>query len=133
MSNESEAFEAGREGKFKTFRAWKKWFYTCTSCGKDTSGTTVHRCEESATGPYRTAALKEPPDFDRAAERLLIALYLYPHYRVDSRGPLGCIMDALEIICPEAHKALNAHEGDASHALCELWPEEYDEGHEEDG
>lgn len=42
-----------------------------------------------------------PPDLDRAAERLVSAMYLYPNYRVDSRGPRGCIADALEIISPE--------------------------------
>lgn len=37
-------------------------------------------------------------DLDKAAEALVRAMYLYPNYRVDSRGPRGCIEDALAII-----------------------------------
>lgn len=36
-----------------------------------------------------------------AAKALVTALYLYPHYRVDSRGPRGCILDALAVIAPD--------------------------------
>lgn len=37
---------------------------------------------------------------DKAAERLVFALHIYPHYRLDARGPSGCIMRALEEIAP---------------------------------
>ncbi len=41
------------------------------------------------------------PDLDRAAEALVRAFHLYPHYQVDARGPAGCIMDALDEIAPD--------------------------------
>lgn len=41
------------------------------------------------------------PDRDRAAERLVFALHIYGGYTINSRGPLGCIMDALDAIAPE--------------------------------
>ncbi len=43
---------------------------------------------------------------ERAAERLVFALYIYPNYRVDPRGPSGCIMEALKVLHPAAHRAL---------------------------
>ncbi len=50
-------------------------------------------------------------DTDKAAERLVFALHIYPGYRVDSRGPTGCIMDALDAIAPEV--AAEVREGSA--------------------
>lgn len=41
-----------------------------------------------------------------AARRLLTAFYLYSGYRLDSRGPSGCIMDALKLLHPKAHKMM---------------------------
>lgn len=40
---------------------------------------------------------------NEAAECLVRCLYLYNGHRTDSRGPLGCIMDALKIIAPDVH------------------------------
>jgi hypothetical protein len=42
----------------------------------------------------------------KALSKLLTAVYLYPNYRVDSRGPAGCILDAIEALAPEIGKAL---------------------------
>ena len=42
-----------------------------------------------------------PDDASRLAELLVRMLWLYPNYRVDSRGPAGCIVDALEIVAPD--------------------------------
>jgi hypothetical protein len=36
-----------------------------------------------------------------AVEALVRCLYLYGGYTVNSRGPAGCIIDALRIIAPE--------------------------------
>lgn len=52
------------------------------------------------------------PDRDRAAEHLVFALHIYPGYRVDSRGPTGCIMDALEAIAPEIAAEIREHGAD---------------------
>lgn len=41
------------------------------------------------------------PRDDKLAELLVRMLWLYPGYRVDSRGPAGCIMDALDIVAPD--------------------------------
>lgn len=40
------------------------------------------------------------------AEALVRALYLYPHCRVDSRGPSGIIVDVLRMIAPKIALAL---------------------------
>jgi hypothetical protein len=37
-----------------------------------------------------------------AVEKLVTALYLYPDCRLDSRGPYGCVLDAIEALDPEA-------------------------------
>ena len=37
---------------------------------------------------------------DRIAECLVRIFYLYNGHRVDSRGPSGCIVDALNIVAP---------------------------------
>lgn len=57
------------------------------------------------------------PDRDRAAERLVFALHIY----LDSRGPLGCIMDALEAIAPEV--AAEVREHDAGEVYGRRWSE----------
>lgn len=49
--------------------------------------------------------------------KLVACLYLYPNYRVDSRGPYGLILDAIEDLDPEVAKRLK--EGD----LLELYKE----------
>ena len=41
-------------------------------------------------------------DIHQAAQKLLFALAIYPGYKVESRGPTGCILDALCILDPEA-------------------------------
>jgi len=56
---------------------------------------------------------------DRAARKLITALYLYPGHRVDSRGPAGCIVDALEEIAPEV--AAELREGDAREVYQRRW------------
>lgn len=52
------------------------------------------------------------PDRDRAAERLVFALQIYGGYIINSRGPLGCIMDALDAIAPEVAEEIREHEAD---------------------
>lgn len=41
-------------------------------------------------------------DHHRAAQAILRCFYLYNHYRVDSRGPSGLLLDALEVLDPAA-------------------------------
>jgi len=53
---------------------------------------------------------------DEAAERLVFALHIYPNYRVDSRGPAGCIMRALEAIAPAVAAELREHGADEVYA-----------------
>ena len=38
------------------------------------------------------------------AEKLVRCMYLYGGYNVNSRGPSGCIMDALDAIAPDIAK-----------------------------
>jgi len=45
-----------------------------------------------------------------AAQDLLECLWLYPNYRVDSRGPYGLILDAIEKLDPETAKKLREGE-----------------------
>jgi len=45
-----------------------------------------------------------------AAQDLLRCLWLYPNYRVDSRGPYGLILDAIEKLDPEVAKKLREGE-----------------------
>lgn len=52
-----------------------------------------------------------------AAERLVRCLHLYGGYNVNSRGPLGCIMDALAIIAPDIHDDITKTDADAVYAL----------------
>jgi len=61
------------------------------------------------------------PDRDRAAERLVFALHVYSGYRIDSRGPLGCILDALEAIAPEVAAEVRAGSACAVHDR--RWPD----------
>jgi len=60
-------------------------------------------------------------DRDVAAERLVFALYIYPNYRVDARGPLGCIMDALRAIAPEVAAEICESSPDEVHQR--RWPD----------
>jgi hypothetical protein len=60
---------------------------------------------------------------DRAAEALVKALYLYGGYSVTSRGPAGCIMDALDIVAPDVASALRDG-AEASDVYQERWSEE---------
>lgn len=59
---------------------------------------------------------------DRAAEALVRMLWLYPNYRVDSRGPSGLILDALNEIAPDVAKEIR--EGAEPRAIVQRrWPE----------
>ncbi len=51
-----------------------------------------------------------PDDKREAARHLLHAMYLYRGYHIESRGPSGLILRALEILVPDIHKELE--EGD---------------------
>lgn len=75
----------------------------------------------SAIARAVAAKLREPappptpvadPDRDKAAERLVFALHIYGGYTITSRGPLGCIMDALEAIAPEVAAEIREHDAD---------------------
>ncbi len=59
---------------------------------------------------------------NRAAERLVFALRIYPNYRVDSRGPLGCIYDALEVLAPDVVERLRNGE-DVGDVHESMWPD----------
>lgn len=45
-----------------------------------------------------------------AAERLIRLLYLYPNYRVDSRGAMGLVIDALAVLAPDLAERLREGE-----------------------
>lgn len=74
-----------------------------------------------ALDPQRPAPVADP-DRDKAAEHLVFALYIYGGYIINSRGPLGCIMDAIKAIAPEVHAELL--ESDASEVHNRRWSEE---------
>jgi hypothetical protein len=54
-------------------------------------------------------------DLHKAAQKLLFALAIYPNYRVDSRGPRGCLLDALDVLDPKA--AAKLRDGQDAHDL----------------
>jgi hypothetical protein len=51
-------------------------------------------------------------------------MWLYPNYRVDARGPSGCIMDALAAIAPKIHRRLAA--GEEPRDVYKRWSKEED-------
>jgi hypothetical protein len=65
-----------------------------------------------------------PGSEDDAVEALVRCLYLYPNYKVDSRGPIGCIYDALDEMAPEI-KAMICEKG-ADAVYQEFWSEDDD-------
>lgn len=60
-------------------------------------------------------------DRDKIAELMVRALYLYPHYRVDARGPRGCIWDVLTTIAPDV--ATEIENSDAATVYGRRWSE----------
>lgn len=64
---------------------------------------------------YSGARVSQPDAVREAAERLLTLLYLYPNYRVDSRGPSGLVVDALDVLAPDLADRLR--EGEAPQDL----------------
>jgi len=58
---------------------------------------------------------------DQAAHALIRMMWLYPNYRVDSRGPTGCILDALKRIAPDV--AAELENEDAADVCMRRWPE----------
>ena len=66
-------------------------------------------------------------DTGAAVEKLVTALHLYNGYKIDSRGPYGCLLDAIEELDPEAAKMLK--EG----RLDELWQARYADADEPEG
>lgn len=50
---------------------------------------------------------KDEIDLDSAAKKLVFALYIYGGYPINSRGPSGCILDALEVIAPHIRADLS--------------------------
>lgn len=54
---------------------------------------------------------------DRAAERLVFALHIYRGYKVDSRGPAGCIMEALDRIAPGISASIRKIGEDATYEV----------------
>lgn len=45
-----------------------------------------------------------------AAEKLIKILWLYPNYRVDSRCPMGLLVDAIDALAPDLAERLRAGE-----------------------
>ncbi|MGN6109362.1 MAG: hypothetical protein ACTHU0_29915 [Kofleriaceae bacterium] len=70
------------------------------------------------------------PDLDRAAEALVFALYIYGGYRLNSRGPIGCILKALDVIAPPI--AAELREGDASDVYRSHWGDDAEDAREAD-
>lgn len=52
-----------------------------------------------------------------AAEALVRCLYLYGGYTVNSRGPAGCIIDALKIVAPDVADDVEKNGADAVYRL----------------
>lgn len=55
--------------------------------------------EEERVALY--AAVDKLLSIDAAVEQLVLAMRLYPNYRLDSRGPCGCIASAIEKLAPD--------------------------------
>lgn len=77
---------------------------------------------------YQLATLAPPLAADTAVERLLFALRIYPNYRVDSRGPIGCLMTAIGELRPDIRHWIQARPGDGN----TVWTEAYDHFFPED-
>jgi hypothetical protein len=106
----------------------------CERCGcRRRSVGTLRKWQYSVDGktwmaerpPCKGAVARKPaeaPDLDRAARRLVTIFHLYSGHTVDSRGPAGCIMDALDEIAPEV--AAEIREGAEASEICQRrWPE----------
>ena len=52
----------------------------------------------------------EPKKAHQAVQHLLCAMWLYPTHTLNSRGPAGCLLDAIEAL--EPHTAKRLHDGD---------------------
>jgi len=63
---------------------------------------------------------------DDTAHELIQCFWLYRGYKVDSRGPGGCIMRALAMLHPEAH-AMIADGEDEGEVLRRFWPGDHAE------
>lgn len=45
-------------------------------------------------------------DAHYVVQRLLFAMHIYSGYKIDSRGPSGCIFDAIQRLDPKIHAKL---------------------------
>ena len=116
--------------------------HVCARCHAASDDRSGHRCEPapcSATTvegepghescsvcghrlhfPVATAPSAPPASEVREAVGCLLnALYLYPNYRLDSRGPYGCVFDAIRQLDPATAKRLRDGE-DAGQILAAL-------------
>jgi hypothetical protein len=69
--------------------------------------------------------MANPASVRDAVGDLLFALRIYPNYRLDSRGPYGCVMDAVQRLMPEAATLLRDVGVDVAHAR--LFPDPEDD------
>lgn len=63
---------------------------------------------------------------DRAVLELLRAFYLYGHYPVQSRGPAGCLHEAIQLLRPDIAAYL-AEGNEAADAIDTFYPDPTDE------
>ena len=67
--------------------------------------------------PPAPSPVASGPTLDSAVKSLVTALYLYPNYRVDSRGPYGLVLDAIQAIDPGAAATLRSLGADAYYEM----------------
>jgi hypothetical protein len=72
----------------------------------------------------KVRSMVSPASARYAVGDLLFALRIYPNYRLDSRGPYGCVMDAVRRLMPEAATLLREAGADVAHAR--LFPDPED-------
>ncbi len=77
------------------------------------------KLEEVGSGQREQASL--------AAQKILHAMWLYPNYRLDSRGNLGFMMDAIELLRPDIALAIRQDNLDWHEALKRFFPEDDEE------
>jgi chromosome segregation ATPase len=76
--------------------------------------TRVERDRDAATASLRDRD-------DKLAELLVRMLWLYPGYTVKTRGPSGCIMDALDIVAPEVAAEIRSGDVEVDDTYAKHW------------
>lgn len=113
------AFDRGAQDETVEARPNEAYLGACAECGSET--TTHHYCAKHGheidlmldAKETRSETALPSVDVHGAVQALVRAMWLYQGYRVDSRGPVGCLIEAIEKLEPEtARKIRDGEAGD---------------------